>query len=91
VTVEPRPYAATAFPGASGSGWIAVTGGFAAVMAGLCWVGKGGAILVTGVQPPLLYEFKRFPRSRLRDRDHELVNVGSASAALRTQAGSGHW
>ncbi len=34
----------------------AVFGGLAAVVAGLCWVVKAGSILVTGIQPPLVFE-----------------------------------
>ncbi len=41
---------------AHGCGPLATIGGAAAVTAGLCWIGKGGVILVAGVQPPLLFE-----------------------------------
>ncbi len=34
----------------------ALLGGAAAVAAGSCWIAKSGAILITGVQPPVLFE-----------------------------------
>ncbi len=44
--------------GASGRPWSlsALMGSAAAVAAGCCWIAKGGAILITGVQPPVLFE-----------------------------------
>ncbi len=54
--LERRPYKDASPHLAHGSGALATMGGAAAVTAGLCWIGKGGVILVAGVQPPLLFE-----------------------------------
>src|SRR3954453_22163151 len=35
---------------------VVALGSFCALMGGVCWVVKGGWILVTGWQPPVIYE-----------------------------------
>ncbi|MFD2090727.1 hypothetical protein [Blastococcus deserti] len=70
----------------------ATAGGLCGLVAGACWIGKGAAVLVTGWQPPVLFEVapllmamavwglaRQLPPSRGR-------TLGSAAGALGVAA-----
>lgn len=74
---------------------LAVIGAAAAIGGGALWIVKGGAILVAGYQPPLLFEAAAllFPvallglHSRLAGRGGRQARIGGALARLAAAAG----